>query len=99
MEIDVNKQLQNLAGKSMTDENKQPFTLGSVIMGLLISEDKSGDPKRNWIVAQKLFSHDKKLPYTTDKNEMEFILRIVKKSDGMLPMIKGQVLDILEDIK
>lgn len=99
LEIDVNKALQNLAGKSMKDENKETLTIGSVIMGLLLSEEQAGDPKRNWIVAQKLFGQDKKTSYTTDKNELEFIIKIIKKASRMMPLIRGQVLDILEDIK
>jgi len=99
LEIDVNKLLKNLAGKGMHDENKESLTIGSVIMGLLISEEGASDPKRNWIIAQKLFGHDKKTKYTTDKNELEFIIKIIKKANRMMPMIKGQILDILEDIK
>jgi len=99
LEIDVNQALKNLAGKDMHDENKESVTVGSVIMGLLVSEEQAPDPKRNWIVAQKLFGQDKKTSYTTDKNELEFILKIIKRSNRMLPLIKGQVLDILEDIK
>jgi len=99
LEIDVNRALQNLAGKDMKDENKEDLTIGSVIMGLLLSEDQAADPKRNWIISQKLFGHDKKTLYTTDKNELEFIIRVIKKANRMMPMIKGQVLDIIEDIK
>ena len=99
LEIDVNRSLQNLAGKDMKDENKEPLTIGSVVMGLLLSEDQASDPKRNWIISQKLFGHDKKTLYTTDKNELEFIIKVIKKAGRMMPLIKGQILDILEDIK
>lgn len=97
MKIDLNKKLTNLNGNSIKDQEGKDFTIRYYISGELISESGCEDPLRNWKLADKIYNNTEQF-YETNKEEIEFIERVVKKSNSSI-LIKGYVLDYINNIK
>ncbi len=96
VKLDFSKQITNIAGNKLIDSEKNAIILENVLTGVLLTQPGAADPKKNWKIANKIYTHKVK-EYIPTESEVAFIEDLLKRSSELQPMIKGQVLEILED--
>ncbi len=91
-----NTSLCTINGKHLLDPDKKEILILKILENALLQEPKSIDPLRNWKLAGKI--NDCKDKFECGDIEFDFILELIKKSEAS-PLIRGQVLEILNDSK
>lgn len=97
IELELDTEIVNLKGEPLKDGDKKNVTLKDIIVDSILTESGAPDPKKNWKIANKVYNYTEKI-YTSDETEIEYLEKIITKSPAQ-PMVKGQVLEIIEDAK
>ena len=83
MKLDLNFELNDLAGQPIKDANA-----GKVIANALVGESK-GDPLKYWDLATKLYNGNE---LDLDASDTETLKNFIKNSESFTVLLKSQVL-------
>ncbi len=95
MKINTKTPLKTLKGEVINGATDQEFTIGDAISNILASSETGGKLKL-FILAQKFATEDQ---VEVDSADLGLIKSAVEGSKAYTPLVSGQVLQILEDIK
>lgn len=95
MKINTKIALKNLKGEELKIDNNMAFTLGDALSEILAAA-KSGGKMKLYILAQKVVMNE---IVEVDSADLALIKATTEGSDRYLPLITGQVLVLLDEIK
>jgi len=95
MKIDTSLPITNINGENYKDEKKKPVQLGQFLATYLANEPGCETPQVNYKLAMKLNKSD--TPVAIDGVELEVLKKAIDKAQE-IPLIKGQILDIISSL-
>lgn len=90
MKINTKNKLKDLAGKEID------LTVGEAI-GEILAASETGGKMKLFILAQKFYQSTE--PIEVDKSDLELVKKTIEESKTYKPIVSGQLLVIIEDVK
>ena len=96
MKIDCKIVLKNLIGKNLKEANgDNNLTLG-IALSLVLTNSEEGGKMKLYVLGKKFFDNDL---VEIDSADMALVKTLLEKTRIYTPLISGQILQILEEVK